>query len=64
MQKMKTAIFGTGFMGRVHTEALRRLGNIEILSVAGSTLDRAKRFADVFGIRQRDWGLSRDSVRS
>lgn len=30
---MKTAILGTGFMGRVHLEAVRRLGNIEAVSV-------------------------------
>ena len=30
LEKTKVAIFGIGFMGRVHTEALRRLGNIEV----------------------------------
>jgi predicted dehydrogenase len=50
MQKLKVAVFGTGFMGRVHTEALRRLGNIEVAGVAGSSSERAKKFADEVGI--------------
>jgi predicted dehydrogenase len=50
MKKLKTAILGTGFMGRVHTEAVRRLGNIEVVGVAGSTFERARKFADDLGI--------------
>jgi predicted dehydrogenase len=50
MKKIKVAIFGTGFMGRVHTESLRRLGNIEVVSVAGSTFERTRKFADEVGI--------------
>ena len=32
---MKSAIVGSGFMGRVHTEAVRRLGTIEPVPVGG-----------------------------
>src|SRR5580704_19339512 len=32
---MKTAIIGGGFMGRVHTEAVRRLGTVEPIPVGG-----------------------------
>ena len=32
---MKTAIVGTGFMGRVHLEAVRRLGSVEAVVVPG-----------------------------
>jgi predicted dehydrogenase len=45
-KRIKVAIFGTGFMGRVHTEALRRLGNVEVVAVAGSSKARAQKFAD------------------
>lgn len=38
---MKAAVVGTGFIGAVHVEALRRLG-IEIGGVAGSTRERAE----------------------
>lgn len=34
MVGLKAAVLGTGFMGRVHLEGLRRLGNVEALSVA------------------------------
>jgi predicted dehydrogenase len=32
---MKTAIIGGGFMGRVHTEAVRRLGSVEPIPIGG-----------------------------
>src|ERR1700761_44328 len=52
MKKIKVAIFGIGFMGRVHTEALRRLGNVEVIGVAGRTQDAARKFADNLGIER------------
>jgi predicted dehydrogenase len=45
MKKIKTAVIGTGFMGRVHTEGIRRLGNVEVAAVAARTLSQAQRFA-------------------
>lgn len=50
MRKIRTAIIGTGFMGKVHSENVRRLGNVEIASVAGSNAARAKAFADSIGV--------------
>jgi predicted dehydrogenase len=32
---VKAAVIGSGFMGRVHAEALRRLGNVEVVAVGG-----------------------------
>jgi predicted dehydrogenase len=52
LAKIKVAIFGIGFMGRVHTEALRRLGNIEVVGVAGRTAEAARKFADTLGIER------------
>jgi predicted dehydrogenase len=52
MKKLKVAIFGIGFMGRVHTEALRRLGNVEVVGVAGRTAGAARKFADALGIER------------
>ena len=37
-------------MGRVHTEGLRRLGNVEVTGVAGRTAEAARKFADALGI--------------
>ncbi len=45
MKMIQAAVFGTGFMGKVHTEALRRLGNIEVAAVAASTQAAADAFA-------------------
>lgn len=50
MKKINAAIFGTGFMGRVHAEATRRLGNVEIAAIAGSTPERARAFANGIGV--------------
>lgn len=50
MRKIKTAIIGTGFMGKVHAENVRRLGNVEIAAVVGSRPETAQKFADNFGI--------------
>ena len=50
MQKIKTAIVGTGFMGKVHTENVRRLGNVEVAAVVGSKLETAQKFAEAASI--------------
>src|SRR5579863_3322544 len=50
MQKIKTAIVGTGFMGKVHAENVRRLGNVEIAAVVGSRPETAQQFAQQLGI--------------
>jgi predicted dehydrogenase len=57
MQKIKIAILGTGFMGRVHTEAVRRLGNVEVVAVADVSADGARKFAEAMGIPRHtgDW---------
>jgi predicted dehydrogenase len=52
MKKLRAVIFGTGFMGKVHTEALRRLGNVEVAGVAARTPGQARRFADELSIEQ------------
>src|SRR5260370_40725033 len=56
MRKIRTAMFGTGFMGKVHTEAIRRLGNVEVAAVAGSDSATAEKFAAVYDIpRAAGW---------
>lgn len=50
MKKIKTAIVGTGFMGKVHAENVRRLGNVEIEAVVGSRAETARNFAESAGI--------------
>jgi predicted dehydrogenase len=52
MKKIKTAIFGTGFMGRVHTEGVRRLGNVEVAGIAARTAAQARKFADEVSVER------------
>jgi predicted dehydrogenase len=52
MRKIKTAVIGTGFMGRVHTEAIRRLGNVDVAVVAGETPDLATSFGRQMSIEK------------
>jgi predicted dehydrogenase len=46
MPKIKTAIVGTGFMGKVHAENVRRLGYVEVAAIVGSRPETAKKFAE------------------
>ena len=57
MTKIRTAMIGTGFMGKVHTEAVRRLGNVEVAAVASVPAEGAKAFAEQNGIERStgDW---------
>ncbi len=49
-ERLKTAVVGTGFMGRVHLEALRRVEGVEVVAVVGRDLSRAQKLADGYGI--------------
>ncbi|XMB72855.1 Gfo/Idh/MocA family oxidoreductase [Mycoplasmatota bacterium WC30] len=42
MKKFKTAVIGTGFIGVVHVEALRRLGNVEVVAICDTFNVEAK----------------------
>lgn len=59
---MKTALIGTGFMGRVHAENVRRLGSVEITAVAGSSEARAREFGESIGV-ERTTGDYRELLR-
>ncbi len=52
MRKLKTAVFGTGFMGRVHTEGIRRLGNVEVVAIAASSDEKAAKFGAEVGVER------------
>ncbi len=62
MRKIKIAVIGTGFMGRVHTEQVRRLGNVEVAAIAGETPELATSFAQQVGV-ERATGDYRDVLR-
>jgi predicted dehydrogenase len=50
VKPIKTAIFGTGFMGRVHLEAVRRLESVEAVAIAGRNVEAARRLGAGFSI--------------
>ncbi|MFN0169883.1 MAG: Gfo/Idh/MocA family protein [Bryobacteraceae bacterium] len=50
MRKIKTAVIGSGFMGKVHTEAIRRLGNVDVVAVAASPARDARAVAHHFDV--------------
>jgi predicted dehydrogenase len=50
MKAIKTAILGTGFMGRVHLEAVRRVEFVEAAAIAGRNLEAARRIGAGFSI--------------
>jgi predicted dehydrogenase len=50
MGRIRVAIFGTGFMGRVHLEALRRMESVEVVAVAAKTTEQARRMGNGFSI--------------
>jgi predicted dehydrogenase len=50
MKSIKTAIFGTGFMGRVHLEAVRRVESVEAVAIAGRNAEAARSLGAGFSI--------------
>ena len=50
MKRYKVGVIGTGFMGRTHVEALRRIGSVDVQAVAGTSLEKAKELAAKFSV--------------
>ena len=50
VKPIRTAILGTGFMGRVHLEAVRRLESVEAVAIAGRNAEAAQRLGAGFSI--------------
>lgn len=50
MKRLRTAVIGTGFMGRVHLEALRRVEFVDVAAICGRTQDAAVKLGEPFGI--------------
>ncbi len=54
MERLRTAVIGIGFMGRVHLEALRRVEFVDVVAIAGRHLGSAKKLGEQFGIEAVD----------
>ena len=50
MKKIRIGIAGVGFIGPAHIEALRRLPNLEVVSISHSTIEKAQSKAESLGI--------------
>jgi predicted dehydrogenase len=49
-KRIRTAVFGTGFMGRVHLEALRRTENVDVAGIAARNPAAAEKLGSGFGV--------------
>ena len=54
MQTFKTAVFGTGFVGRVHLEGIRRLGFVELYAIGEVQVEKAQQLAAEFGAQRAE----------
>jgi predicted dehydrogenase len=50
LKTIKVGVIGKGFIGPAHVEALRRLGDVEIVAIAGSDEAESKEKAEALGI--------------
>ncbi|HEX4785624.1 MAG TPA: Gfo/Idh/MocA family oxidoreductase [Candidatus Sulfotelmatobacter sp.] len=50
MKTIRTAIVGTGFMGRVHLEAIRRVEFVEAAAIAGRNEEAARKLGAAFSV--------------
>ncbi|HEY1877093.1 MAG TPA: Gfo/Idh/MocA family oxidoreductase [Rhizomicrobium sp.] len=57
MNRILTAVIGTGFMGRTHLEALRRVENVDVVEVAATSPDKARAAAEGYNVLNAtgDW---------
>ena len=53
-KRLKTAVVGTGFMGRVHLEQLRRVESVDVVAVVGRELKSAQKLAASYGVEATD----------
>lgn len=52
MEKIKVGVIGTGFIGPAHIEALRRLGYVEVVAIAGQNDGQVQQKAKELGIEK------------
>jgi len=57
VNRIRTAVIGTGFMGRVHLEALRRVEGVDVVEIAATSADKAKAAAAGYNVLNAtgDW---------
>jgi len=57
MNRILTAVFGTGFVGRVHLEAIARQGFVDLHAVGEADVEKGRKLAEEFGAQslESDW---------
>ncbi len=50
MSKLRVAVIGTGFVGRVHVENIRRQTDAEVVAIADQSTELAEQFGAILGI--------------
>ena len=50
IHRLKAAVFGTGFVGRVHLEGIRRLGFVQVYAIGESQMEKARRLGEEFHV--------------
>ena len=57
MDRIRTAVIGTGFMGRTHLEALRRVEHVDVVEVTATSPDKARTAAAGYNVLNAtgDW---------
>ncbi len=54
MEKLRVAVIGTGFVGRVHVENIRRQTDAELVAIADQNAELAASFGEVLGIERAE----------
>ena len=52
MEKIKVGVIGTGFIGPVHIEAIRRQGTAEVIALSEVNAELARTKANMLGIEK------------
>jgi predicted dehydrogenase len=57
MKRLRTAVLGTGFVGRVHLEAIARLGFVQVHAIGEADAEKGRKLAEEFGAEslETDW---------
>jgi len=50
IRPLKAAVFGTGFVGRVHLEGIRRLGFVQLYAIGESQVEKAQKLGEEFQV--------------
>ena len=61
LQRLRMGLIGPGFIAAQHVEAVRRLGNVEVVALAGSSRESARRRAAEWSV-ERAYGDYRELI--